>query len=344
MTKKLAPITLALILAIAFFASCGGSSSKLSGTVRDTITLAKIANASIIIDSRTVTTDSDGRFVVEGLSEGKFDVTISADGYSKTTYPEFEIKDGDNFLEATLSKSESSSPENTTKPPLKPQTTPPPPPGKSVENRPKINFYMDLADCVVKTTKGDRQFPGSTLETIFKGDLIKTIIKSQNQQAPQNEMIFTPTMMYNKAQDQSWIGVKVQTGGSSGGTPKTQVQLYMNVIKDVLSDRKSTFNALGKGSFAGQEVDRYYIAGYGKDITNQADGEILVLSKGTNKGLMVSFNGKLSVGNEGDSYIIEITNIGSAPQIQLPPNAKIMDPTLPAQLNPSQPTPKPRKP
>jgi len=52
MTKKLAPITLALVLAIVFFASCEGGSSKLSGTVRDTISLAKIANASIVIDSK----------------------------------------------------------------------------------------------------------------------------------------------------------------------------------------------------------------------------------------------------------------------------------------------------
>ena len=63
MTKKLVPITLALVLAITFFASCGGGSSKLSGTVRDTISLAKIANASIIIDSKTIVTDGDGRFV-----------------------------------------------------------------------------------------------------------------------------------------------------------------------------------------------------------------------------------------------------------------------------------------
>ncbi len=344
MTKKLVPITLALVLAITFFASCGGGSSKLSGTVRDTISLAKIANASIVIDSKTIVADGDGRFVVEGLSEGKFDITISADGYSKTTYPEFEIKDGDNFLEATLSKSENSTPDNATKPPLKPQTTPPPAPGKPVGNRPNINIYMDFTNCVVKTVKGDKQFPGSTLETTFNGDSVRNFIRSQNPQAPQTEIIFTPTITYNKVPGQGWMGVKIPKGQAPMESSKNQLQLYMKAIKEVLSDRNSTFNALGKGSFAGQEVEKYYIAGYGKDVMDQVDGEILVLSKGPNNGMMVSFNGKLTVGGEGDSYTIEITDIGSAPKIQIPQNAKIMDPSSSTQLKPSQPISKPKNP
>ncbi|HOR46329.1 MAG TPA: carboxypeptidase-like regulatory domain-containing protein [Caldisericia bacterium] len=344
MTKKLAPITLALVLAIVFFASCEGGSSKLSGTVRDTISLAKIANASIVIDSKTIVTDDDGRFIVEGLSEGKFDVIISADGYSKTTYPEFEIKDGDNFLEATLSKTDDSKAGEITKTPLKPQTTPPPAPGKPVGNRPNINIYMDFTNCVVKTTKGDKQFPGSILEMTFNGDSVRNVIKSQNPQAPQTEIIFTPTTTYNKVPSQGWIGIKVPKGQAPGESSKIQLQLYMKAIKEVLSDKNSTFNALGKGSFASQEVEKYYIAGYGKDATDQVDGEILVLSKGSNKGMMVSFNGKLTIGSEGDSYTIEITNIGSAPKIQIPENAKIMDPSSSTQLKPSQPISKPKNP
>ncbi len=92
------------ILGITLFLSIGifaqSNTGSITGVVKDT-NGAVVANATVVVtnagtnESRTVQTDSDGRYDVPSLSTGVYKITVSASGFQETTVSEARLAVGE---------------------------------------------------------------------------------------------------------------------------------------------------------------------------------------------------------------------------------------------------------
>lgn len=95
--KKLLLAILAVFIIFIFIAGCGGSINNnsggtssgintiVSGTVSDSDSLVGLDNATVTVGALTATTDSDGRYIISGISAGTYTITISRSEYDLFT-------------------------------------------------------------------------------------------------------------------------------------------------------------------------------------------------------------------------------------------------------------------
>ncbi len=113
--KKLFPFILTVILATAIFCStafmgCGSSSdsgggstvtTSLSGTVTDSATAAAITGASLNLDDKETTTDSDGYYSFSGIATGTYTLAVTITGY-QSYHESITIIEGSNTKNIAL--------------------------------------------------------------------------------------------------------------------------------------------------------------------------------------------------------------------------------------------------
>lgn len=90
-------LVIALIIAVAMVAGCGGggsTSSSLSGTVVDGGTLQPLAGAVVVAGGAEATTDANGDFFIASISPGLSSINVSATGYV-TQFPPVSAGSGD---------------------------------------------------------------------------------------------------------------------------------------------------------------------------------------------------------------------------------------------------------
>lgn len=318
--KKVWICCICFLILIAIFTGCGGPNVKLSGTVRDSIKQDLLSGVQIKVGDKDTFTTEDGRFVLENLLLGENDIQVIMDGYKTVEYSEYILKEGDNFLEVMLEKGINAT--NSEPKQMKPIPNPPPIPGKPVKERPKLEIFRDYSNCEILWVQGDSVNPGMMTTFQLDGGILMA-----TQKTPGLSMIQTKNVNYMETSPGKWIGIKVPVG-IIPPNPSTDWISKFELILQVAQDPTSNFNSIGNGKHDKWDVDKYYIVGYAKDPTSSADGEIWVVSDGPNKGLLISFEGKLTINGSGDAYTIRISKVGKVPQIKVPENVEMM-PSIP---------------
>ncbi len=314
--KKFLSLCTVLSLGVAFLTSCGGTGVKLSGTIRDSIKLELLKDVQIKIGDQVAVTDEEGRFVLENLKSGENDIQVTLDGYKTVEYTGYILKEGENFLETTLEKGTGSA--NVAPKPVKPMPNPPPVPGKPVKDRPALKVFRDYSNCEILLVQGDLENPGMANTFQVSGGTIKI-----TQKVAGLSVIQTSDATYNEISAGKWIGMKMPAG-IKPPNPSDDLTFKFQLILEAAQDLTSNFNLVGPGKHDKWAVDKYHLVGYAKDPTSSADGEIWVVSKGPDKGVMVSFEGKLTINGSGDAYTIRISKVGAVPPIKMPANVEMM--------------------
>ena len=88
-----------LILLISFFKVLNGQSSSLSGKVIDASNGSPLIGANVMIDGTSLgaATDKNGKYLIENLTEGEYDITVSYIGY-KDYKKSFKINSNQQFV------------------------------------------------------------------------------------------------------------------------------------------------------------------------------------------------------------------------------------------------------
>ncbi len=336
--KKFLSLSIVLLLGVTLLTGCGRTDIKLSGTVRDSVKLELLKDAQVKIGDQVAVTDEEGRFVLDNLTSGENDIQVILDGYRTVEYTGYILKEGENFLEAILEKGTESS--NVAPKPVKPMPNPPPIPGKPVKDRPALKIFQNYSNCELLLVQGDLENPGMANTFQISGGTVKITQKMAGL-----SIIQTKDTTYNEISAGKWIGMKMPAGVRPPN-PSDDLTFKFQLILEVTQDPTSNFNLVGPGKHDKWEVDKYHIVGYAKDPTSSADGEIWVVSKGPDKGMMVSFEGRLTINGSGDAYIMRISKVGAVPPIKTPANVEVMPtpPPIPGSTPTLIPPPEPKKP
>jgi hypothetical protein len=319
MKKTLSIMAITTILLV--LASCGAGNSTLSGTIRDTLSLEFIDDALVTVNSKTAQTNNEGMFIISGLAPGNVNVEIIKEGYRSINFPEYAIKEGDNFIEATMDLLGEAK-NLPSKEFGKPQPNPPPLPGKPVDSRPTLKVVENYDGYKLLISYGDQKIAKNSQTIMVSNDVTKIL--------PQNQVdsdlgvtIFTKDAIYSY-NGTNWIGIK-KIPDTQPHDVLTDIKHYLKTILDCYKNQGSQLNLLGSKKYNNIDCHQYRVVGFTGETASKVDGEIYVPKSGQYKDTILYFVGILEVNGPGDKITLEFQP-GVVKSIEIPKNAIMQDP------------------